>query len=420
LEDEAHEGHDHADHDQAHADHEESSFVLTATAAANLGLETTEVRLGTWYDQVKIPGTVHVDWDRQATVSTPTVVRIVKLDAPPHATVRAGQRLAVLELVDPEVRQLQIRAVEARAELLATRTERDRNRTYLDALAAQGASAAQERRRVESDLAVQEARLRSQQSTLEAVLAALEVAGLNAEQRKALEEKGEVATRIQLHAPTLPGSPDLEVAARHVRQGETVEAGSDLYELVALDQLLVWGEAFEADLPTVRRAARDDLPVSLLFSAEGRAVADLRILSVEGALDGEDRVTHFFVRLPNRVISEKKQGGVRYLDWENRAGSRVQVLVATEEVGQRIVIPAAALVREGGSTWAFRRHGDHFDRVEVRVESIDGRSAVLPPDGGLEKGDEVVVVGALQVHLAQKQAAGGGAAAADPHAGHSH
>jgi hypothetical protein len=223
-----------------------------------------------------------------------------------------------------------------------------------------------------------------------------------------------------MHAPSLPGEPDLEIAARPVALGEIIEAGARLYELVALDQLQVIGEAFEADLPAVRRALAEQLPVTLLFPAEERSIPNLRIQSSEGALDGIDRVTHFIVPFQNRLLSQNEIDDQRYLTWENRAGARVQVLVATEEVGRRFVIPACALVREGGRAAVFRKEGDEdYERVEVRVEAIEGRSAILPIDGALQAGDEIVVIGALQVSLdlQRKQSS---TAAADPHAGHNH
>ena len=419
----AHEGHDHGEDAHAGHDHgdEAHSFVaLSSAAASNIGLELVEVQAEVWYDQLKIPGTLHLDWDRQATVSTPTTVRVVSLDAPPHATVRAGQRLAVLEMVDPELRHLQIRAVEVRAELVETRIERDRTRSYLEALGASAQVVDEEQRRVQADLEVLEARVTSGASTLDTILAALEMAGLSQSQLDALEQEGKPATHISLYAPSLPGRPELDVTARNAHAGQTLDAGSPLYELAALDQLLVWGEAFEADLAEVRRAAADGLPVSLLFPAEDRRVDGLSIRSLEGALDGENRTTHFFVPLPNPKVSEKTVDGVRYVDWQNRAGARVQVLVGTDAVGERLVIPSSALISEGGATLAYVKHGDHYEPVELTVEAVESRRAVIPVGSGLAPGDQVVVTGALQVHLAHKQSAGGAGVAADPHAGHNH
>jgi len=393
--------------------------MIDPTTAANLGIVAETVQPVIYYDRIKIPGTVAVVPGRRVAVATTSQVRVTSLAAPPHATVRAGELLAEVELVDPEIRDLQMSAVDLRADLLETQTERDRKHSYLSALRERGSSVGDEQGRVEKDLAVLDARLTSKQSALEATLSYLELAGLDAEQLAALESNGTVTTRVSLRAPALPGSPDLEVAIRHVEPGEVVDAGSPLYDLVALDHLQVVGEAFESDLPAVRRALADELPVTLLFPAEDRTVSGLKIQSSEGALDGVNRVTHFFVPFENRLLSETEDGGIRYQTWENRAGARVQVLVATEEVGPRFVIPATALVREGGTAAVFRKQGDEYERIEVRVEAIEGRSAILPNNGSLAAGDQLVLIGALQVSLElQRQA--GGAAAADPHAGHKH
>lgn len=423
VDDEPHDDHDHADDvdDDAHDDHDAAHecVLIDPITAANLGIKVETIRPTIYYDRIKIPGIVEAIPGRRVAVATTSQVRVVSLAVPPHATVRPGGLLAELELVDPEIRDLQMSAVELRADLLEAQTERDRKSTYLSSLRERGAVMGDEVRRVETDLAVLDARLKSRQSALDATLSYLAVAGLDPEQLAAIESDGAVTTRVSLRAPFLPGSPDLEVATRHVKPGEVVEAGSPLYDLVALDKLQAVGEAFESDLPAVRRALAEGLPVTLLFPAENRTIPDLRIHASEGTLDGANRVTHFFVPFENRLLSEVQDVGHRHQVWENRAGARVQLLVATQEVGPRFVIPAAALVREGGTAAVFRRVGDDYERIEVRVEAIEGRSAILPRNGTLAAGDELVVTGALQVNLElQRQA--GGAAAADPHAGHKH
>jgi len=415
--------HDHGEEETAAAhDHgtEHAVLHLDGTAMGNLGVQIRAAELKTHYERIKIPGTATVDPDRQVAVSLPTTVRILSLHAPPHATVKAGDRLAVLELVDPEFNQLQIHAVETRALLIEARTKMERNQSYLNALQANGSQNPSEQRRVEADLTVERAQVESLQSGLTASLAALEMAGMSHSQREALERDGTVATRVTVYAPQLTGSPDLEVAARPVTQGETIPAGEILFRLVALDELLVIGDAFESDLPTVSRAARDGLPVSLLFTAENRTVEGLKILALEGALDGAERITHFFVKLPNRPLSEKTEDGVRYVDWQHRAGARVQVLVATQMVGLRFVIPGSAVVRDGEHAWIFRQIYDGFERLDVPIEALGQDQAVLPLECGLMDGDEIAVAGALQLNLLTKQQLGESSAADDSGHGHAH
>lgn len=416
-----------ADHDHGHApglaeQHALDSHSVDPASDTSLpyGIRVERVSSTLYADRIKIPGTVAQAPDRQAQVSALTMVRVVSLDLPPKSTVRAGQRLAVLELADPEIRRLQLRAVELRAERLAAATERDRTRAYLDVLQNQDDPMNVEIRRVEADLAVLEARSGSLQSELEATLSSLKVVGLVDRQLRELEEKGTVSTRIELFAPRLDGAPQMEVAERPVAVGETLAAGSPIYSLVALDKLMAIGEAFEADLAEVRQASRDNLPVTLYFPAEQRTVPDLRIAAVEGTLDGANRVTHFLVPFPNQLFSEKTVDGARYLDWENRVGARVQILVATDRAERRFVIPNQALVREGGREAVFLQEGDAFHRVFVEVESVNAGQAVLPIDCGLKEGDRVVVVGALQLKLALQQQGGEGSATDGSDHGHQH
>lgn len=407
--DEAADAHDHGD---------ASRIVLSDTAARNIGLRTRTIRPQVYYDQIKIPGMVTVDPDQKFEISAPATVRVVKLDARVPAAVRPGERLALLELVDPEIRNLQMEAAGIGAQLLEDATEQKRITRYLESLDSETQSAVAEIERVSANLRVLEARLAARQSALDGLLAALRTAGLRESQLRALADNGRVSTHIIMNVPTTTGITSLEVVDRPVHHGQTVEAGTTLYTLVGLEELWVMGEAFEADLGIVRRAARDDLPVTILFPAEDHQVTDLRIEALEGELDGANRVTHFFVRLPNRRMEERFVAGRRYEEWAYSAGSRVQIMVATQEVGPRYVIPANALIRQGGQAWIFIDEGGEYLRLPVVVESVGSRHAVLPLDCGLHHGDRLVVQGALQLNLSieQKQ----GPQAVDPHAGHSH
>jgi len=416
-------GHDHDDagHDHDDADHDHPAaahLVLDPVAARNLGIQTQAVHPQIHYDQVKIPGMIIVDPDREFEISAPATVRVVELDARVPATVRPGERLAVLELADPEIRDLQMEAVAVRARQLADLTEQERLTRYLGSLRAALVPAEAEIERVGADLRVVEARLDAQRSTLDALLAALRTAGLDKQQIQDLADRGRVSTHIAVSVPATPGISSLEVVDRPVHQGQTVPAGATLFRLACLEQLWVKGEAFEADLAVVRRAARDGLPVTLLFPAEDRRVTDLCIVALEGESDGANRVTHFFVELPNELTGERVNAGQRYQEWAHRAGARVQILVATQQVGRRYVIPAGALVREAGQAWVFVKEDGEYLRLPVPVESIGPRRAVLPLDCGLHPGDVLVVRGALQLNLTLDQQQG--PQAVDPHAGHSH
>ncbi len=393
-------------------------MVLDDVAARNLGIQSQPVEARFYYDRIKIPGVTTVDPDRRYELSAPAAVRIVELNARVPASVRPGERLAVLELVDGVVRELQMQAVNVRAQHLADATEQGRLTRYLESLTAAAQPAAAEVERVRADLKVIEARLAAQRSTLDALLASLQTAGLSESQLEALAEKGTVSMRLEVRVPDQPGIRSFEVVERPVHAGQTVAAGAVLFRLVCLEELWVMGEAFESDLTAVQRATRENLPVSIVFPAEGRQAENLQIVAIEGEQDGANRVTHFFVQLPNQLLDERTLDQQWYQQWAFRAGSRVQIMVATQPVGRRYVIPARALVRQGGQSFVFLREGQEYLRTPVAVETITAREAVLPIDCGLHPGDEIVVTGGLQLNLILDQQAG--PQAVDPHAGHSH
>jgi hypothetical protein len=88
-----------------------------------------------------------------------------------------------------------------------------------------------------------------------------------------------------------------------------------------------------------------------------------------------------------------------------------------EKFEKRYVLPTEAVVDDGAESYVYRQNGKAFERVPVHVEMRDDRYAVLGSAGELFPGDVIAGKGAYQIHLALKNAAGGGA---DPHAGHSH
>ncbi len=405
-----------SDHDHAA---EGTHIALGETARANMGITMTTIKPEIYYDQIKIPGTLTADPDRLVEISAPAIVRVLNLSATPPSVVKPGQRLAILELADPEVRNLQMDAVTKRADLLAATLELNRTNRYLQSLQ-EGSALASEIERVSADMQIAEAHVQAIESALTALIASLKVAGLSEAQLTSLKDQGKVTTQIEIFAPDRPHSQSMEVADRPVSLGETVDAGSTLFSLVALDELRVIGEAFEADVPIVRQAMRRGLPVELLFTAENEQIKGLQIQSLEGALDGVNRVTHFFIRLSNELLSEWTENNLLFEERRYRAGSRVQIMVATQEIGQRFVVPSSAIIHESGEAYGFVLKADGFERVALAPESIDGRMAILSVNGHLHENDELVVKGTLQLNLLWHEQNSGGVQAVDPHAGHSH
>ena len=215
----------------------------------------------------------------------------------------------------------------------------------------------------------------------------------------------------------------LQVSKVEVEQGQQVTSGEPLCVLANHAELYIEGKAFEEDAEELNEAAVDGVPVTAVVQGNGKgphSITDLKILYVESEIELASRALRFYVRLPNSLVrNEPAAVGHRFIAWRYRPGQRVEVFVPVEKLGNRIVLPVDAVVKEGAEWFVFQQQGDHFVRRPVHVEHRDQarREVVIENDGTLFPGDVVASTGAFQIHLAVKNQTGG---AVDPHAGHNH
>ncbi|HEY1068475.1 MAG TPA: efflux RND transporter periplasmic adaptor subunit, partial [Pirellulales bacterium] len=257
----------------------------------------------------------------------------------------------------------------------------------------------------------------------------LELEGLSSEQVADIKKTRTLRQTVTVYAPTHPGHENGDEATRpaHLQSlsatvGERVAAGDSLAVLADHSQLYIEGAAFEGDAPQLVKAATENWPLSVLIGGEPKPITDLKLLYSADSIDPENRAAKFYVELPNRLRrAPASQSGPKFVDWQFKPGRRVEILVPVERLTDQLVVPVDAVAKEGAETFVFVEHtddhGDHFDRVAVHVVMQDGRQAVIAQGGRLKPGDVMVAGGAYQMHLAIKNAAGGGV---DPHAGHSH
>jgi hypothetical protein len=206
-----------------------------------------------------------------------------------------------------------------------------------------------------------------------------------------------------------------------VSQGEHVEAGKELAVLADHCELFVEGRAFEDDAKVLRDAVREGWIATatlLIGDGESEKVEGLSLLYLADHIDPESRAFHFYLRLPNEVVLDKKSDtGHRFIEWRFKPGQRMELRVPVERWTDRIVLPVDAVVEEGAETYVYRQNGDRFDRASVHVEYRDRDFVVIANNGSLFPGDVVAGQGAYQMHLALKNKSGSGI---DPHAGHDH
>jgi hypothetical protein len=174
------------------------------------------------------------------------------------------------------------------------------------------------------------------------------------------------------------------------------------------------------DVQHLRDALESGTPLAadvLISARREHAVGGLKLLYLADQVDRQSRALHFYVRLPNEIISDRQEDSHRFVQWRFNPGQRVELSLPVERWSERLVVPAEAVVNEGAESYVYRQSGDHFHRVPVHVEHRDQKSAVIANDGSVFPGEVIAAHGAFQIHLALKNKSGG---AVDPHAGHSH
>ncbi len=439
-----HAGHeDHAGHDHgARADR----VKLSPQAQKNLGLDVDTVTPQEYWRTKLIPGVV-VDRpgesDRGVTSKVAGVVTAIK--ARPGDTVKAGDPLFTIQLASEFLQSAQTDLVKTVKEIEFAIIERDR----ISNLVKKGTTA-------EAELLKQQNVVDRLTTQLNGVRRQLQVFGLTPDQVNRVE-KGEVITEVTVVAPGVPGngnppavttagkptgspgegeppaSPTLyEVQELKVTLGEQVQAGQTLCLLANHQRLFVEGRAFKSEADALAAAAEKKTPVRAEFADETAgawpARGPLIIHHLSNQVDPATRTFAFYLPLDNQPRTFERDGKTHFV-WRYRPGQRVRLMMPVEKLvtlapdGKTellpFVLPAGAVVREGGEAFVFVQTGDVFVRKPVRVLYADRSEVVVANDGSITEAEFVVRNQAAALNRALKaQAAGGGGG--DPHAGHSH
>ena len=174
-----------------------------------------------------------------------------------------------------------------------------------------------------------------------------------------------------------------QVAALHVTPGEVVSAGATLGRVVRIQPY--WVEVY--------------LQPSQALELNGES-AGLNLRSADGtivSIPPED------VRLVSRAPEVSPTNGTVACIFQVSGtapflGSAVEVEVALPETRPGIVIPASAIVDDGGVPVIFAQHdGEGFLRREVEVEAREGERVVVR---GVQEGERVVTLGGSAIRRA--------------------
>lgn len=317
-------------------------------------------------ESVRVPAQIVARPGGAADAVAPINGRLVRvLEAPVGTPVAQGQELARL-LPPPgspgELPQLQQAQAEAASALHLAARDRERAERLL------AAGAAPQKR-------LDEARAAEVQAQARVTGADARLSQFNAARSAAAGSTGEGL--FVLRSP-VGGA----IAERTATTGANVTAGTVLFRVVDATQVQVAGQVSEADLPRARQVTAAELEVP----GQPSRFPVGRLVGLGRVLDTRTRSVPITFALDNRQL-------------ELAVGQIVFLHLLTEETGPRPVIPASAVVDDGGRPIVFvQREGEKFDRRAVTLGARAGD--VIQVVDGLEAGERVVTKGAFLVRLA--------------------
>ncbi len=398
---------EHEDHTHEDA----NSITLSSAALQNIRYKPFTISLGEYQRTISMPGmVVERPGKSQIRVSAPVTGVVTKI------VVHQGEAIpqqAPLFDIRPTHEDL----VTAQSEFLATIESLDVVKAEIKRLEELTEGVIAGKRIIEQNYELRQlaGRLQSQRQ-------ALLLHGLSDDQVDEIVKTRHLIQSLTVRAPLQEKVDDhpYHVQSVEVQLGQQVSAGEMLCVLADHSDLYIEGTAFEADTPELRSAIENNTPVSadiLVGARREEVVKGLKLLYLADRVDRDSRAQHFYVRLPNEIVSDRKEGDQRFVQWRFSPGQRVELRLPVEKWEKRIVVPAAAVVTDGAEVYVYRQSGSSFKRVAVHVEHKDQKNAVIMNDGALFSGEVIAGNGAFQIHLALKNQSGGGI---DPHAGHNH
>ena len=412
-------GHGHEDgHEHEHGGHvEANSIQLSDKALKNIGYTPVTIKVGEFERTVSVPAIViEQPGKTQVNVASPLAGTISAIHI---------MRGEALEPQSPmfDVRLTHEEVVTAQRDYLLTGENLDVVNREIARLESFGDGVVAGKRILEQQYEKQKL-----EAALVAGKQALLLHGLSEEQIENIRKSKQLVRSMTIRAPAHKetGEACKEGHLYHVQQlsvstGQQVQAGQLLSVLADHCELLIEGRAFEDDAKILRQAAREGWNVSgtlLVGDGDTEKVQGLKVLYLADTIDPESRAFHFYLRLPNSIVTDQKgPEGHRFIEWHYKPGQRLELRVPFGKWTDRIVLPVDAVIDEGAENYVYRQNGNHFDRVPVHEEFRDRDSVVVANDGALFPGDVVAGKGAYQIHLALKNKSGGGP---DPHAGHNH
>ncbi len=302
-------------------------------------------------DTLQIPAQIQADPARVVRVYPPAGGRLVRVSVRPGDSVHRGDVVAVLESSDVS----QALSDLDKAKAAADRSERDleRSKQLLD----HGAASEREYEDAKAQQ-IQDA------SELARAKARLQVLGASP-----AGSGNEVFVRAPLSGTVL----DLGAASGEL--SKSTDNSNPICTIADLSSVWIMGDVFEKDLPDVHAGE----PIRFAVTAYPNRYWDGKVSMISDALDPTTRTVKVRIVSPNPQHELKPQ--------------MFASLEVKRQAVDALVIPAAALLHEGGDTTVMVKNGDNnYERRLVAVKPLDPDTVIVT--SGLKPGETVVTEGA--------------------------
>jgi cobalt-zinc-cadmium efflux system membrane fusion protein len=372
------------------------TLKLSESARKNLRIVSKPVKPEVYWRSIQIPGVIT---DRPGLsdrgVISPAVGAVAEVHAFPGDTVRPGDRLFTLRLFSEYLQNTQAELFKATRELSLIAEQKSR----LDSGVQSGAISATRLIELENQAKRQAAAIQGfRQDLLTRGLTPIQIEGVSEGRFVSTIEVAAPAARILQIPPANQNEVTstrntfvrYEVQELRVELGQQVQAGQLLSMLSDHQNLYIEGFAFKREATLLSEVAEKNLPIQAEFADDDgtswRAVDQtLTIRHLANSIEPNSRTLSFFVPLQNQSRKYEKEGQ-EFSVWRFRPGQRVRLRVPIEEMKNVIVVPSAAVVREGPEAFVFQQNGDLFNRIAVNVLHQDRLGVVLANDGSVTPG----------------------------------
>ena len=387
----AHAGHRHGDHGHSHGgaghshDHGahshgdvglagENTVELSDQAQRNLKLSSKRAYPQNFWKRTEIPGEI-VDrpglTDRSLT--SPLAGVITAVHAQQGEIIKPGDRLVTVRLVSDYLQQ-------AQSNLFAAVRETENED------------------------------VEGQRSQIDAIYQDLVMRGFS-DAQVADVKQGKFLTTIEIKAPIRPlvsgqtefaNSKFFEVQELVPEIGHQVRPGDQIAVLSDHQHLFVRGHAFKREAGTLERVMEKGWSVGVEFIDDvpenwPNLNQRFKIRNLANEVDPESRTFDFIIPMENqsRIYED---GDLTSIVWRFCPGQRVRLQIPVEKIESVLVLPAAAVVRDGAEVYAFQAAGRFYRRFPVHLLYQDRHNVVLANDGSLPVGAEVAQCAAASLN----------------------